>query len=258
MNLTRSRLFLCLCSILAACGGTSSDDIEGVSSGHDATLAQQDPLAFADELFAFDPTLDPTRTVPENVAAIVSRAQSTLGSCVTITATTDTVNISTPTGGCTTASGLSFTGSFSLAVSKSGSALTVALSWLNVELQGTSYSGTTTFVTSTGSTFSVTFALTRGGKSVSGTLTVTGSPGQITSSGSLVNGATTAVFTNVIWQQGECYPDSGTLAITVGRVTTTYSFTASTPTTGTVTSARGGTLQLPAYGSCPPSTDGGK
>lgn len=254
-----SSLFVVFCAVLAAAcgGGLSTDEAEGVSSGSDTTLAQQHALSLSDELFAFDPTLDPTRTVPENVAAITQRAQSTLSPCATVTFTATSVTVTAPSSGCT-AGGVTWSGTLTATVTKSGNTLTVSLSWSNVVLNGSTFTGMMSFATSNGSTFSVTFAVTRDGKSVTGTLTVTGAPGQITSSGTLTNGATSAVFSNVVWKKGECYPDAGTLAVTVGRITTTYTFTSSTPTTGTVTTARGQTAQLPAYGSCPPSSDAGK
>jgi hypothetical protein len=220
-------------------------------------LTQQQTLAVADELFDFDPTLDPTLTPAANAQAIATRATTRLP-CASVSISGSTVTVTAPSTGCTTQSGVTFSGTVTAAVSKTGASLTVSLTFTNFVLGGTSVAGTLTLVTSDGSTFSVTYALTRNGKAVSGLLTAVGSPGQISTSGTIDNGSTTAVLTNVVWKKGDCYPSSGSIAVTVGKLTTTYTFTSSTPSTGTVTTGRGKPAQLPAYGSCPPGADAGK
>jgi hypothetical protein len=88
---------------------------------------------------------------------------------------------------------------------------------------------------------------------------VTGTTSKITTSGTLTSGAKSVTFTNIVWVKGDCYPSAGTLSVTQNRVTTTYTFTSSTPTTGTVTTGRGKSAQLPVYGSCPAgAADAGK
>jgi len=242
-----------VCALLCACGGATdptADETSALGGGHDATLSQQQSMALADSLFDFDPTLDTTQTAAANAQAIATHAMTQVG-CATATVSGSTATVTAAAPGCTTLNGVTFSGTVSAAVSKSGTTLTVALTFTNVVLGSSTVTGTMTLVTSDGTTFQVTYALTRNGKSVSGSLTAVGATGQITTSGTVVNGSTSATFTSVVWKKGDCYPSSGTVAVTQGKVTTTYTFSASTPSTGTVSTGRGRTAQLPAYGSCP-------
>lgn len=242
---------LCGCG---AAGGTTGDEVTALSGGHDATLAQQESLSVADQLFNFDPTLDPTKSASANAAAIQSRAMTTMP-CATVSLSGTTVTVTAAAPGCTGTNGVTFSGTIAATVSESGSTLTVTLVLTNVVFDGNATSGTITLVTTTGTTFQVTFATTRNSKSVSGMLTAVGATGQITTTGSLVNGSTTAALTNVLWKKGDCYPSGGSIAVTVGKITTTYTFSSTTPTTGTVTTGRGSSAQLPTYGSCPAGAD---
>jgi hypothetical protein len=251
-----NKLAALLAVLLISCG--PSDDPEETSalrSGNDANQTQQQTLALADELFDFDPTLDPTRTALENAEAVSTRARAQLPcAMVSLSGTTLTVNAATA---CTTPNGVTFSGSFTAAISKTGSSLTVTLTFTSVVIGSTTVDGTTTLVTSNGSTFQVTYALTKAGTAVSGTLTAVGAPGQITVDGTLVSGSNTVTMTGVLWKKGACYPSAGSISVTQGRVVTTYTFSSSTPSTGTVTTGRGRTAQLPAYGSCPKGSDAG-
>jgi len=232
-----------------------TEEASALRGGHDANQAQQQTLALADELFDFDPTLDPTKTAQQNADAVFARATTQLPcAMVMLSGTTLTVSASTP---CATPNGVSFSGSLTAAITKTGSQLTVTMTWSNVVVGDTTINGTTTLVTSNGSTFQVTYALMKNGTAVSGMVTAVGAPGQITVDGTLVSGSTSAAMTAVRWKKGDCYPSSGSIAVTQGRLTTTYTFTSTTPSTGLVSTGRGRTAQLPAYGSCPKATDAG-
>jgi hypothetical protein len=253
----KNALLPMLVVLVWSCGGMDPSGDEGAAlrGGHDANQAQQQTLALADELFDFDPTLDPTKTAQQNADAMYARATVQLPcAMVMLSSSTLTVTAATP---CTTPNGVTFSGSFTAAVAKSGGTLTITLTYSNVVVGETTLNGTATLTTTNGSTFQVTYALTKNGTQVSGTLTAAGAPGQITVDGMLTSGSTSATLTGVLWKKGDCYPSAGSIAVTQGRLTTTYTFTASTPSTGTVTLARGRTAQLPAYGSCPKKTDGG-
>ncbi len=242
---------------LCACGGSGAltgDEVTAVSGGHDATLAQQQSLAVADQLFNFDPTLDPTQSASANAAAIQTRAMTTMP-CATVSLSGTTVTVTAAAPGCTGTNGVTFSGTIAATVTSSNGTLTVTLVLTSVVFDGNSTSGTITFATTNGTSFQVTFAMMRNSKSVSGTLTAVGASGQITTSGNVINGSTSAVLTNVVWKKGDCYPSSGSIAVTVGKLTTTYTFSATTPSTGTVTTARGVSAQLPTYGSCPSGGD---
>jgi hypothetical protein len=245
---------------LAGCGSNPEPDAEEVGAlrgGHEATLTGQQSLGLSDELFDFDPTLDPSKSVTVNAEAVRARATTQIP-CATVALSGNTVTVTAPAAGCTTASGITFSGSLSASLAQSGTTLTVTVTFTNVVVNSTTLGGTLTLVTTDGSTFQTTFALTRNGTAVSGNLTAVGAPGQITTSGTLSSGSTSALFTTVVWKKGDCYPSAGTVAVTAGRVTTTYTFTTTTPTTGTVSTGRGRTSQLPAYGKCPAGSDGGR
>ncbi|MDX2011568.1 MAG: hypothetical protein SFW67_15315 [Myxococcaceae bacterium] len=243
--------------LVVACGSPpAAEETDGLRRGQDATLTQQQTLAAADAMFDFDPTLDPTKTAQQNAAAIAARTMSSLP-CAMVSASGTTVTV--VASNCSGENGVTLSGTITASVVKTDSpaTLTVTLTFTNVVLNGSAVSGTMSMTTSNGTTFQVTYDLTRANETVTGMLTAVGAPGQITTSGTIVNGGTSALLTSVVWKKGDCYPSNGTLAVTVGRVTTTYTFSSSTPSTGVVTTARGAKLQLPAYGSCP-SQDGGR
>jgi hypothetical protein len=247
-----------MCALVAGCG-TGVDDageMDGIRGGHDATLTQQQTLGLADELFDFDPTLDPSKTAEANAMAVATRATSRIP-CAMVTLSGTTVTITAPAAGCAVANGVTFSGTLAVGITKSGSSLTVTMTFTNFMLSGSAVTGTMTLVTSDGSTFQVAYALTRSGKTVTGMLTAVGAPGQISTSGTMTSGTTTATLTGVVWKKADCYPSAGSISVTQGRVTTSYTFTATTPSTGTVSTGRGRMTQLPAYGSCP-NADGGR
>jgi hypothetical protein len=243
-----------LCVAVGGCGGTSLTPAE--SDSLDATVSHQQSLAISDELFNYDPTLNPAVSAEANAQAIASRAMTTMP-CASVTLSGATVTVTAPSTGCSVADGVTFSGTVTATVSESGSDLTVVLTFTDFVLSGNAVSGTLTFVTMDGFTLQITCALVRNGKPLSGTLTAVGAPGQITTSGALTHGAATVTLTAVVWQKGQCYPGAGTISLQEGKVTTVYTFDSATATTGVLTDERGKTVQLPAYGSCPGSPDAG-
>lgn len=231
--------------------------------GHSSNATQQ--LAkLADGMFDFDPTIDPAKTAAENASAIQANTTINLNGCGSATLNGTTVTLSAPAPGCTLKNGVNVQGTVSLSVTKSGSTTTVTLTLTSVVVNGVSVSGTASFATSNGTTFTVTGDVTSGSTTYTMNLTVAGSTGSTT-----INGTSTAksgdstnsmTFTNVVWKVGECYPSSGSLKVTKALVTSTITFDSSTPTTGKVSVTSGRktqTMQLPAYGNCPPGADGG-
>jgi hypothetical protein len=260
MHSLNLKSLLCVALWALACGGAGSDDdaleSAGLKGGHDTTLTSQQTLGLADQLFDFDPTLDVSKSAELNAQAIRTRAQTTMA-CATVMLSGTTVTVSAPPPGCTGANGVAFSGTVSVAVTRATSSLTLGLTFTSVVLGSAQVSGTMTMVTSNNTTFQVTYALTDSGKSVSGNVTATGAPGQLTITGTLNSEPTAVTFTSVVWKKGDCYPSAGTASVSQGRVTTAYTFSSSTPATGLVTTGRGRSVALPAYGSCP-APDGGR
>src|SRR5262249_37457375 len=136
---------------------------------------------------------------------------------------------------------------------------TLTLTFSSFSVDNRTFTGTASFATTNGSTFTVTLDLTASAKAIKGTLTVTGSPGSFTIDGPLTvtEGGTssTVTFKGVVYQPGQCYPNAGTATIAKGSLPqTTITFSATTATTGTVQVTTGkvtASSQLPKYGSCP-------
>lgn len=129
---------------------------------------------------------------------------------------------------------------------------------------GVALSGNATFVTTTGSSFTVTANVTSGATTwvVTG-LTATGSTGTATLNGSVTvsgDNTSTLTFTSLTWAAGDCYPRAGSIASKKGLVTTVIAFDTNTPTTGLVKVTVGrktSTVPLPSYGSCGSTLDAG-
>jgi hypothetical protein len=236
-------------------------------AGSDGIPHVQQLAQLADSLFDFDPTLDPTKTAGENVTAISGHASTNLGpSCGTVSSTTSSVTVAFgPPPGCTLANGITASGSVTASVSKLASTLTVTLTFTSLVVDGNALSGSASFATTTGTSFTVNATLTTGSTTYTATnLTITGSATKtITLDGVVTTGAgdgtTTATFAGVAWVLGECYPDRGTVSIRKGLITTVVTFSATTPNTGAVAVTVGKktvTEYLPVYGRCG-ATDGG-
>lgn len=241
------------------------DESNTFGKGGGSLAANQEVSTLADSLFDFDPTIDPNKTPAENAAAIGANVGTNLGTqCgqVTVSGAGVTVAFGAPPG-CTLASGPAISGSVSVAVSRSGSTTTIALTLDDVVVNGEAIAGTASFATTNGSTFAVTTNLTSGDKTDAADLTVVGAPGSLTISGtSQVTEAgvkSALTFTNVVHEEGECYATSGSMTVTTVGITETITFNAGTPATGEVTvtiGKRTSTATLLPYGSCP--SDGGR
>ena len=260
-----------LAALSLSCGGRlgldalTPDERDVFDRGHESHQGVQQALALSDSLFQFDPTLDATKTAAENAAAIQAQATFELNGCGSVTLGGSTVTVSFGAApGCTLRNGVQASGSASLSVTKATTTTTVALTFTNLVVNGTDLGGTASFGTTNGSTFTVTANLTSKGNSVTANLTITGAPGSTTIDGtasSVQAGKTSSLtFTQVVWSQGDCYPKAGSLKVTRGLVNQTITFLATTPATGSATLTWGrttSTVQLPAYGNCPPASAGG-
>jgi len=246
--------------------GLSADEQTTFTMGGHSLAFSQEATTLADSLFDFDPTINPSATPSANATSIGQNIQANLGTCgtVTVSGATVSVNFGSPPG-CTLKTGAVVSGSVSLSVSKSGGTTSVALTTPGVVVNGEPLDGTASFATSNGSTFTVTLDLTSGTKSDNSSLTVDGSQGSLTISGSATiveAGITSSVtFTNVNHVEGECYATAGSMTVKTGILTETLTFLSTTPMTGLVDVATGKkatTTTLPAYGDCPSDAhDGG-
>jgi hypothetical protein len=235
------------------------DELDTLKEGGDTSNSAQLALLAADNLFNFDPTIDTAKTAAENAQAVADRAKETAGGCgaVTVSGTTVTAAYG-PAPGCTLATGLVVSGTVTATVTAQSGMVAVALSFQDFTVEGTALTGTASLVTSNGSTFQVTLALTSSSGAVSGTVQVVGAAGAFTVDGPLTkqkDGSTSqTAFTALHYTVGGCYPDGGSVSVTKGKTKVVYQFSSTTPTTGQVTATVGkttSTVTLPAYGSCP-------
>ncbi|MCG3173985.1 MAG: hypothetical protein GMKNLPBB_02202 [Myxococcota bacterium] len=279
--------FVCLMVMLTACdSSTTSSDAGGLlpdgaapadsgppagdwaasperdifRKGADILSSIMATMAVADSFFAFDPTLDTSKTAEENAAAIQQTITVESKSCakVSLNGTSVTADFGS---GCTLANGMQVAGAATASVGKEGSTITVKLILNGFHVNGKSATGTLVFTTTNGSDFTVQADMTFSGDKVSGTLTIKGANGSFTANGSLsatqAGVPLTIAINNVVWSKGKCYPEAGSVSVTSGRVTITYTFSAQTADTGVVTVTQGrstNTDTLPAYGSCPVSS----
>lgn len=230
---------------------TSTTDRAGAG-----TVEVLEALAVSDALFAFDPTLDPGQSAELNAAAIAEHTRM-IGSCATAEVSGTSVMV-TFASGCTLRTGLSASGSVTVEVARAGAALDVLVTFDALALGARTLDGTAAFHTSDGASLGVELALTSASGSVSTSLTVLGTTGAMELDGTATidrDGTSTALsFTDVVWRASDCYPSSGSVTVSTGRVSQTVTFTSATPSTGTVTVTQGRTsrdVTLPAYGSCP-------
>lgn len=268
--------------LLSACGGRSADPDAGAEvltreerdladRGGESSNATQQLTVLADSLFDFDPTIDPSKTAGENATALDGRVRANLGSAdggvgcgsVSVSGTTVTVTFG-PAPGCALQNGAKISGSVSVGVEKSGSTITLTLTLTQVVSNGVPLSGNATFVTTTGSSFTVTANVTSGTTTwVVTDLTATGGTGTATLNGSVTVSGDTAsslTLTSLTWAAAACYPHSGTIASKKGLVTTVITFDANTPITGLVKVTVGrktSTVPLPSHGQCGSTPDAG-
>jgi hypothetical protein len=265
---------LALSTLALACGSKSSGTT-GTTDAGDAALSSEQSAVFstgsaslatnqqlaelADDLFDFDPTIDPKNTPNQNANAIGKNAQSNLGKCgkVTVSGAGVTVDFGAPPG-CTLTNGDSVSGSVTVALTHSGGTTTLDLTLTDVVFDSVPLSGTASFATTTGSSFTVKTSLTSSESSDSADLTVTGASGSFSISGTatvtMASSTTAITFNGVTVAKGECYATAGTMGVDGGGFDETITFDSSTPETGKVSLAIGKlttTYTLPAYGSCP-------
>jgi predicted small lipoprotein YifL len=237
--------------------GEERDAFERGTTSH---VTIQQALTLSDQLFDFDPTLDAARTANENAGLIQAKVTSSLNGCGTVALNNAAVTVNFGQApGCTLPNGMQVSGVISIGVSKQASTLSVTVTFNNLTLDGSDLTGSAAFSTTNATTFTVVVNLSSGSNTMNANVTVVGSPGTITLDGTATAtrtaSTTTLTFTSVAWSQGECYPHQGSVLVKKGRTEQTYTFSASTPTTGNVELATGRqTVQvpLPAYGNCPP------
>jgi len=240
----------------------STDQSDTASRGGDGTLSIQQAFVLADNLFQFDPTINPQSTPAQNAQAIGTQTKSALGSCGTVTVSGTTVSINFGAApGCMLAGGISVSGSVQATVTSSGGTTTVALGLTSLMIDGRSLSGSLSFATTNGTTFQTTVNLTSASGTLTGMVTIAGASQSFTMSGSVSYAQTDAsesiTLTNVVFMQGACYPSGGSITLTKGKISEVMTFTSSTPTTGKVTVSIGKLSYpstLPTYGKCPPAS----
>jgi hypothetical protein len=238
--------------------GEEKDAFDRGASSH---VSVQQAITLSDALFDFDPTLDVTRTPNENASLIQAHATAQLAGCGTVSLNNAAVTVAFGQApGCTLPTGQQVSGTVSLGVSKQAPTLSVVVTFNSLTVDGADLTGTAAFSTTNNTTFTVVVNLSSGNNTINANITVVGAPGTITLDGTATAtrtaGTTTLAFTNVIWAQGECYPNTGSVKVVKSRTEQTYTFTSSTPDTGNVDLALGRktvTVPLPAYGDCPPN-----
>ena len=251
-------------------GGSTSDGGGGAGGGSaeqtaqqiaaqtsDATMTLAQTLALADAFFQFDPDLDPMGTEDQNRQTVRSNVEAQGGACVDVTLVVGGIKADFGQG-CTLANGTQVSGAVTLKLSKTDATntLTVSATFDALVVNSFDIDGDVSFATSTGNTFAITLDLTHAGQTLAGNLDVVGEPGVMTIDGQIsvsnASSQTGLVLTDVVLDQGACYPRAGAVQVTAA-VSGTLTFDASTPTTGQATFALGplsGCYQLPTYGSC--------
>lgn len=250
----------------------NSEELDATDRGGDASNGIQQLTTLADSLFDFDPTIDTAKTAAENAQAVEQRLVQNLGSpdggvvldggmpgcgTVTLSANTVTAAFGAPPG-CTLKNGVRVSGTVSVSVMKVLNTISLSLTMTNMTVNGKALSGTATFATTTGTSFTVNADVTSGSTRYQVNMfSVSGTAGSATFDGmaSVTSGnVTTAMtFNTVVWNKGDCYPSSGTLQARKGSVTATITFSSVTATTGQISVSTGRvttTGYLPAYGSC--------
>lgn len=244
----------------------SATEQDALDRGNDAHLASQNMLEVMDRLFQFDPTLDTAKTAVQNAMAIQAQASAELATCgmATLSGSTVTVAFGAPPG-CTLASGTTASGTISLSVAASAGTITVATTFTSLVVNGKPLDGSLSFSTTNATTFKVTGDLKSGGNTSTLDLTVTGSTNSMSLSGTTkatdsASVSTTLTFTQVVLVKRDCYPSSGSVKYEKGALSQTLTFLSTTPKDGKATLRIGlktYPVKLPAYGKCPPPSDGG-
>lgn len=244
--------------------GTTAEEAMTFRRAGEGANALTQALIAVDALFEFDPTLNASHTNAMNAMAIESHV-GTSAACATVTRNDAMVTVdfgSSP--GCTVASGAVITGSVDVALTGGEGTIEAIVAFTGVIVNDTALDGTIVFTSTDATTFTLNGSISGGtvgsvGHSLTfSDLTVTGSPGAMSITGSMTvtrdEFDATLTFSSVIYSLGTCYPSGGTLVIERGPATQTITFGASTPSTGVVTMQQGPRTTmptLPEYGTCP-------
>ncbi len=225
--------------------------------GASSSVEVLEALAVSDALFAFDPTLDPRMSAEANAMAIAAHVEAGMDGCASAEVTGTSVTVSFASG-CVLRTGLTAAGSVSVVVGRTGANLDVDVTFDALALGSHALDGTASFRTTDGSTLDVVLLLTGASGSVSTDLTVVGTSGAMEIDGTATvtreGTTTTLAFGSIVWALGDCYPSSGSMTVSSGRVSQSVAFTSATPSTGTVSITQGRTTRdatLPSYGTCP-------
>ncbi len=208
--------------------------------------------------------LDTAKSIDENLALLKTNIEAKLteSTCVTSTDITDGTLTATFTfTNCTVNNTeMALSGQIVVSMTIDNRTLKTTFTLSNFSIDGTTgISGTIELTTSTLNTYTINMTLTDGDKTVkfNGTINATQTEATITGTGEYTNTLTyTIVVTNLVWVYGDCYPSSGSIAMSTSRITETLKFNENTPTTGEVVVENGRkseTKELLAYGNCPPS-----
>lgn len=245
---------------LAGCPAEEPADMVDMTSfdrGSSGSVEVLHALAVSDAMFAFDPTLDPSMSAEANAMAVRDHVTTTLDGCASAEVAGSAVTV-TFASGCVLRTGLTASGSVTVALTRTDASLTAAVTFDALVVGDGALDGSAVFVTSNGSTFAVDATLTSGSGMLDADLTVVGMAMAMEVDGTATitrEGTSTMLsFSNVVWRLGDCYPSAGTMTVGTGRVSQTVTFTAATPATGTVTVMQGRASReatLPTYGTCP-------
>jgi hypothetical protein len=262
---TRSLTQLVFVSVFVAnCGSQnqpSAQQTAEVQQGADGMNTMTQTIALADSLFRFDPDLDPSGSLNANLQVIQNNVMRSDGGCATATASGSTGLTIVFAPNCTL-QGVSISGTVNLQLSSPAArTLTVAVTLTSVVVNGWDLAGTVDFSTSDGAYLSVNLNVTHAGTSYEFDGTVSGAPGVITIDGSLTIGGNSGTVTSVMLQHGACWPESGTVLMTLSGLAATLTFEPSTATSGqasvTYQTPAGTTkpacYELSSHGTCTPT-----
>jgi hypothetical protein len=227
------------------------------------------------ELFVHeDPTLDMTKSAGQNADAVAAQLTTSVAPCANakVTHTTGNVGVSVTFGTDCTIGGVAYSGTVAATLSGGATGLTVAFTFTNLDVNGTTMNGTASETTTDATTFSSSVDLTIDTTHVTykGSLALDSNDLGVTLNGSGTYQKGSEPSTNysasgVHHTFGACYADAGSMSYTtttIGKSGKSYSvietitFSSTTPSTGKASATIGSTattVTLPTYGTCPHS-----
>lgn len=262
----------------SAAGDDAGDDIDLAAEStnvaeHGASATATASAKATTELFVHeDPTLDVTKTAAQNADAVAAQATASVSSCASakVTHATGDVSITVDFGSGCTIKSVSYSGTVAAKLSAGAGGITVAFTFTDLDVDGTTLNGTASETTTDDATFSSNVDLTIDTTHVTykGSLALDGDDAGVTLNGSGTyqkgsSPATTYSASNVHHAFGGCYADAGALSYgttTTGKsgksytIVETITFSSTTPSTGQASATIGATtttVTLPAYGTCP-------